>query len=373
MSNSNKRNVIVSAIMTIVTCLSLMAGGTYAWFTDTASTSVTKIQSGNLKVELQYATAWDTAGAPTKWANAKDKTLQFRKAAGHESEEVLWEPGCTYELPQLRVVNKGTLALKYKLVISGINGSDKLNEVIDWTINDAPIALTEGHLLATNASEPFTLKGHMQKNAGDEYQGLSIEGIGITVYAAQYSEESDSYDNTYDSNADYTEVIANGKTFGAGAYTLDTGITATNANAIAVTAGNGANITINRGTFNGGNGGNNACVRANTGSDVTIKGGTFTVGGDANGLGNSVIHSNGGNVTIEGGFFYTKYSYRDKYYVLNQQNGTSGKIIVKGGTFVNYDPATGDDNMGGNFVAEGYKVVTEQHGSDTWYTVVAKQ
>ena len=60
------------------------------------------------------------------------------------------------------------------------------------------------------------------------------------------------------------------------------------------------------------------------------------------------------------------------YYVLNQQNGNPGTITVKGGTFVNYDPSKGDDNLGGNFVADGYKVVTETHGTDTWYTVVAK-
>lgn len=95
------------------------------------------------------------------------------------------------------------------------------------------------------------------------------------------------------------------------------------------------------------------------------------MGGDASGNGNSVIESNGGNIVIEGGFFYTDYAYRNSYYVLNQNNN-SGTITVKGGTFVNYDPSKGDDNLGGNFVADGYKVVTETPGSDTWYTVVAK-
>ena len=64
--------------------------------------------------------------------------------------------------------------------------------------------------------------------------------------------------------------------------------------------------------------------------------------------------------------------YNGKYYVLNQKNVNPGTITVKGGTFVNYDPSKGDDHLGGNFVADGYKVVTETHGSDTWYTVVAK-
>lgn len=58
--------------------------------------------------------------------------------------------------------------------------------------------------------------------------------------------------------------------------------------------------------------------------------------------------------------------------MLNQKNNNPGTITVKGGTFVNYDPSKGDDNLHGNFVADGYKAVTETHGSDTWYTVVTK-
>ena len=140
-----------------------------------------------------------------------------------------------------------------------------------------------------------------------------------------------------------------------------------------VSARENAKLTITGGAYDGGKGGNNVCVWAGDGAKVTIKGGTFTVGGDASGNGNSVIESNGGNIVIEGGFFYTDYAYRNFYYVLNQQNGNPGTITVKGGTFVNYDPSKGDDNLGGNFVAEGYKVVSEaQANGDTWYTVVAK-
>ena len=61
------------------------------------------------------------------------------------------------------------------------------------------------------------------------------------------------------------------------------------------------------------------------------------MGGDASGNGNSVIESNGGNIVIEGGFFYTDYAYRNSCYVLNQKNVNPGTIAVKGGTFVNYD------------------------------------
>ena len=168
------------------------------------------------------------------------------------------------------------------------------------------------------------------------------------------------------------EKSTTGTTFGSGTHTLSTGITATSANAVAVKAESGADITITGGAYDGGKGGNNVCVWAKTGSSVTIKDGTFTVGGDADGNGNAVIYSTGGNITIEGGFFYTDCSYRGLYYVLNLQNGTSGTITVTGGTFVNYDPSTGDDHdQPTNFVADGYKVVpATQTNGDIWYTVV---
>ena len=168
------------------------------------------------------------------------------------------------------------------------------------------------------------------------------------------------------------EKSTTGTTFGSGTHTLSTGITATSANAVAVKAESGADITITGGAYDGGKGGNNVCVWAGDGAKVTIKGGTFTVGGDADGYGNSVIESNGGNITIEGGFFYTDYAYRNFYYVLNQKNDNPGTITVKGGTFVNYDPSTGDDYVQPtNFVADGYKVVSAtQTNGDVWYTVV---
>ena len=50
---NTKRNVIVSAILTIALCVSLMVGGTYAWFTDSAKVNVNTIKSGKFDVTLQ--------------------------------------------------------------------------------------------------------------------------------------------------------------------------------------------------------------------------------------------------------------------------------------------------------------------------------
>ena len=172
----------------------------------------------------------------------------------------------------------------------------------------------------------------------------------------------------------YTVVAkdAAGKTFSDGKdHVLNESIAVGAANGIAVKATSGT-VTIEGGTYNGGEGGNNQSVHVANGATVTIKGGVFTVGSDASGTGNSVVESNGGNVVIEGGFFYTPYSWKGFYYVLNQQNNNPGTITVKGGTFVNYDPSKGDDNLGGNFVADGYRVKSETKANgDVWYTVVS--
>ena len=173
----------------------MLVGATFAWFTDTASTGVNKIQAGKLDVALEMKEG-------DSWVSAEGKTLNWVKAAA--GEQVLWEPGCTYKLPELRVVNNGNLALKYKIQITGIQGDAKLNEVIDWTINDAAIDLTEGHLTAGQQGDAFTIKGHMKETAGNDYQNLTIDGIGITVYATQDTVENDSFGNTYDADAGYT-------------------------------------------------------------------------------------------------------------------------------------------------------------------------
>ena len=207
MNNNQKatKRALLTSVMALVMCVVMLVGTTFAWFTDTASTAVNKIQAGNLDVQLLDATTGDSI---------EGETLQFKKAAGAtQGEQVLWEPGCTYELPAFKVKNNGSLNLKYKIVISGIKGSAKLNEAIEWTMTDGetPMNINDGTevSLAPNAtSGNIIIKGHMKENAGNEYQGLSIDGIAITVYATQKDAEFDSFNNSYDAGATYpVEII----------------------------------------------------------------------------------------------------------------------------------------------------------------------
>ena len=200
MTSKSTKRALISSTLAILMCVAMLIGTTFAWFTDTASTAVNKIQSGKLDVALEMSTDG------TNWESAEGKTLTFKTADNRAADQILWEPGCTYELPQLRVVNNGNLALKYKIQITGIQGDAKLNEVIDWTINNAAINLTEEHLLAGQTGTAFTIKGHMQETAGNDYRDLTIDGIGITVVATQYNYENDSIGPDYDKFADYPEV-----------------------------------------------------------------------------------------------------------------------------------------------------------------------
>ena len=204
MSNrKSTKRALLGSVMAMALCLAMLIGATFAWFTDTASTGVNKIQAGNLDVALEMKDG-------DNWVSAEGKTLTFKTKDNRAADQILWEPGCTYELPQLRVVNKGNLALKYKIQITGIQGDAKLNEVIDWTINDAAIDLTEGHLTAGQQGDAFTIKGHMQDTAGNDYQNLTIDGIGINVVATQDTVESDSFHNQYDADAEYPIAVTTG-------------------------------------------------------------------------------------------------------------------------------------------------------------------
>ena len=197
----SKKRTLLASIISMVLCVAMLVGATMAWFTDTVSVSGNEIKSGTLEVGLEYLNA---AG---EWEDAEGKTLSFLKAGVNagESGEILWEPNCTYALPQIRITNKNKdnkgLALQYSLVVRGAVGSSKLLEVIDFTIDDQELSTVKGTLLPGEMTEPITIKGHMDEKAGNEYQGLTLEGISITVYATQTPYEYDSYTNQYDAGA----------------------------------------------------------------------------------------------------------------------------------------------------------------------------
>ena len=413
MKLKSKKSALLLSFTSLLLCFAMLAGSTFAWFTDTATTGVNRIQSGTLDVEL-----WQNKGTKEnpQWAKVEDGSdpLNWVTKDGRAQDQIFWEPGCTYELPQLKIVNNGNLALKYKIQINGIQGDAKLNQVIDWTMtmDDATTVLGTEHHLAAKTGETvdadiLTISGQMKKEAGNEYQNLTIDGIAITVYATQDTVENDSYGPTYDENATYypvldaaglkdalvnggeIQVVEDVNTSGEDTFEarmivskpttlqLDKKIISpdnmgnNDNNFIALIVD--ADTTINAGPEGGIDTGTNGgyAINVRNGAKLTINSGDYYGGGTA-------VQVQEGTLIVNGGFFAVE-PYSDARYGYNfllncidgnYKNG-SAKIIVKGGTFVNFDPSNNTaEGAGTNFVADGYSVISEQHGADTWYTVV---
>ena len=126
-------------------------------------------------------------------------------------------------------------------------------------------------------------------------------------------------------------------------------------------------LVINgEGTVDGGEGGDNVAVWSRPGGKLTINGGTYTVGADANGSGNSTIYTTGGDVIINGGTFSTAAKYGGRYWTINKQNGSTGKVEIYGGTFPGFDPANPNTDDAASYLAPGY-ISVETNG--VWIVV----
>jgi hypothetical protein len=129
-------------------------------------------------------------------------------------------------------------------------------------------------------------------------------------------------------------------------------------------------VTINDGVYDAGSGSlYNIAIWAHNGAKVVINNGVFKTGADVNGEANHVIYAAGNSIIeINGGWFESVGI--DAPMLLNCQDG-KGTIIVKGGTFVNFDPSNCvSEGEGTSFVPEGYVVVKETREGIDYYTVV---
>ena len=411
MKLKSKKSALLLSFTSLLLCFAMLAGSTFAWFTDTATTGVNKIVAGNLKVDIIGATD----------ENHVEK-LEFTKARAADAEaeaQIFWEPGCRYLTQGFRIANKGNLALKWKAQVNkgttaANEGGYDLLDVIDFylvknNINEdgTPLGEFTGNLTAgAKTSDVYYIKGVMQTTAGNNYQNLTLDGITITVYATQDTVENDSFNNTYDENATYYPVLdaaglkdalVNGGEIQvvedvrtSGEDTVEARMTVSKPTTLQLDKkiispddmGNNednfvalivdADTTINAGPEGGIDTGTNGgyAINVRNGAKLTINSGDYYGGGTA-------VQVQKGELIINGGFFAVE-PFSDPYgynFLLNcidsaYKNGTA-KIIVKGGTFVNFDPSNNTaEGAGTNFVAEGYSVISEQHGADTWYTVV---
>ena len=219
MNNNQKatKRALLTSVMALVMCVVMLVGTTFAWFTDTASTGVNKIVSGNLKVDIIGENS-----------DSHIETLNFTKAGTvvgtDAAAAILWEPGCRYLTEGFRIANNGNLALKWKAEINKGGARDgkvagstiakdgkSLLDVIDFYVvtskeeNAEAVKIEDftGNLTAGAKSGVYYIKGVMQTTAGNDYQDLTLDGITITVYATQDTVENDSFNNQYDKDATY--------------------------------------------------------------------------------------------------------------------------------------------------------------------------
>ena len=211
MTQTKTKKALAMSVLSMVLCVAMLVGMTFAWFTDTASTAVNKIQAGELKIKL--------LGADNQELSATNP-LTWQKPAGHETEEVLWEPNCEYNLETFKVQNAGNLAVKYKVVLKATQietttDGKSLLDVLEWKVNDTKVdfsTLGNGIEIITNkqllksATDEIKVSAHMKAEAGNDYQGLKIDGFGVEVYATQDTVEYDSNGNTYDQDAQFPVI-----------------------------------------------------------------------------------------------------------------------------------------------------------------------
>lgn len=227
---TNGLKTLMASLVAIVICFTMLLGTTFAWFTDSVSSSNNIIASGLLDIN----TYWMEGGQdPTDEYN----WIEFNGSPIFNYEK--WEPGYV-EAKHLKITNDGTLAFKYKLVIAPNGEVSDLADVIDvyyfptatklnareevengvkvGTLADLitdPDGAAYGILLpvGTTPNDPekeivgsvsVSIAFKMQENASVEYQGKSIgTSFDINVYATQYNFEEDTFGNDYDNDSQY--------------------------------------------------------------------------------------------------------------------------------------------------------------------------
>ena len=246
-SNKSTRRALRTSALAILMCVAMLIGTTFAWFTDTASTGVNKIQAGNLDIKVEYRTTADG-----NWQLLDNATDMFG------AEGTLFEPGHT-RVVELRITNAGNLALKYKIgmnIVSETAGTNKagnpyklsdylkvattgiqqynptyqISSLMEqlifqkgdfgmWTARDfANFELETDsngnvHSLQPGAAQILGIKVYMPETVGNEANAISTEkaasiSFGLNVVATQYTTESDSFGTQYDKDATYPVVVS---------------------------------------------------------------------------------------------------------------------------------------------------------------------
>lgn len=402
-----KRSVIITAILAIIMCASLVAGATFALFSSSSSVNIA-VTSGNVEVtasvvEIQKSYVDDKGEKVNGKLFSGDATFD-EGAHTVTLSNVL--PKDTVEF-KVRVVNGSNVAIKYRMVMSVVEDNglfSSLDIKLDGKkfygytsgtkyalleagqqIADIPvvISLPEGATCNNTACKLTYKVEAVQGNASvEDFPEVPENTLAVnTTEDVRVLEKAISGENAV---LDKDVVITKAPDTVASSLSIkepttlnlnamiktpdNMGNNNSNFTALTVVADTTVNANANGGIDTGINGGYGINVR--NGAKLTINGGYYYGGGTA-------VQVQKGELTINGGIFacepYSNPTYGYNF-LLNcidtAYKNETAKIIVKGGTFVNFNPADNKaEGAGTNFVAEGYEVVAEAHGDDTWYKV----
>ncbi len=212
------RKALLSSVLALVLCFSMLLGTTFAWFTDSVTSANNIIKSGDLEISMDWAKGTDALDSAS-WNDASTSAI-FNNS--------LWEPGFV-DAKHIKITNKGTLALKYQLFIEPNGTVEELADVIDvYVIKDGkqladraelagltPVGtlsevidsfetLVYGQITENEEYDIFTIALKMRESAGNEYENKQIgASFALKLLATQLAYEGDSFDEKYDEDAVY--------------------------------------------------------------------------------------------------------------------------------------------------------------------------
>jgi len=213
MTNKNTKKSLIASILVLCLCFTMLVGTTFAWFTDSATSSGNVIKTGTLDVELK------------KWTSATESVKIEKDSDPLFGADTIWEPGRT-QVVYLSVKNNGSLDLKYTVGLEVYGIEKNLNEVVSYAITpdakydsiDSWVGNGTKVVPGTNATQSnnvsllageehfFALSVHMDELAGNDYMNGNIN-FDIKVLATQFASEYDSFGNQYDEDAFYYDEL----------------------------------------------------------------------------------------------------------------------------------------------------------------------
>ncbi len=219
MTNKTTKKALLASSISLLLCVAMLIGSTFAWFTDSASSKGNKIMAGNLDVELFLHNG-------AEYVNISDDEKPIfgeGSIAQNNNAETLWEPGKT-QVAYLMIKNEGNLDLKYRVDVNVENVEKNLYEVMEYAIipdaqNGEVTSWTSGTSvkegvnptgfedvsLGAGKEHYFALAIHMKEEANNDYMN-GIVNFDIIVNATQLNSEYDSFGNIYDKDSSYTPI-----------------------------------------------------------------------------------------------------------------------------------------------------------------------